>query len=484
MNLKNTLFMAVVLAVIAVFIFRVEIPEGERKERESFVLKKIPDDKLAFIKLIGEKDSFVFRKAKNESGIDAWQLEGLADAQLDQSAVTAIVKGLQDFKSDAPINSDEVAKDLSVYGLNSPTASIEVGEGEGRTAVRFGKSNDFIGKRYAQILAADGSSQIILADDVLFNAAKKEKSDFREKNPVQFPDFSVSRLTIESPQEKRRMVLTQTEGVWKIIEPVQALADDAAVAAFFRDLRGLKVAEFIDNVTDRSTYRLDAPALQIEIGFSGDKKPLLVAVADAPSTEGEVTKKALYLSLGGQSVFKTTEGQVLTLRRTPLDFRNKKPFQLEVDSISKLMLSTAFENTPRVLMLEKQEDSWKVNGAEGDVVFVRQLLSDLSAVEAVDFPLFEISEKDFETPLAKFQITVKDNAGKESVRELLVARELDVPSGGKGFLACEKGKLQDAFLISRSSLEKLTPLEETLKKQLATPAPLEKVVIAEATKGS
>jgi hypothetical protein len=473
MNLKNTLFMALVLAVMAVFIFRVEIPEGERKERESFVLKMAPDDKVSFIKIVGEKESFAFRKVQKEAGTDTWQLDGLADAQLDQSAITTMVKGLQDFKNDSPIAQSDLAKDLTVYGLSSPLATIEVGEGDAKVIIRFGKSNDFIGKRYVQSVSADGTSQVILADDVLFEAAKKQKNDFREKNPIQFPDFSVSRLTLENPKDKKRIVLTQEQSKWQMIEPVAAPVDESAVSAFFRDLRGLKAAEFIDNVSDRAAYQLDAPGLQIEIGFSADKKPLLLAVSDVASSEGENAKHALYLSLGGTTVIKTTEGRVLTLSRTPLDFRTKKLFQLDVDAITKLSVTEGASASSTPLVLEQQNGTWKVNGKEGDIVFIRQLLSDLSEIEAVDFPVEAVKEQEFQNPVAQFQVLLKDKAGKESTRELIVGSEVKVPSGGKGYLAVEKGNFQAAFIISQATLEKLTPREEALLKPSTPPQPLE-----------
>lgn len=465
--------MAVVLAVMALFILKVELPEGERKERESFVLRKMPDEKLTYVKLIGEKENFAFRKVGSEGKAASWQLDGTPEAQLDQSAVTALVKGLQEFKTDTAISADEVAKDLSVYGLGSPSAAIEVGEGGDTTVIKFGKSNDFIGKRYAQIGSADGASQIILVDDVLFNSVKKSKSDFREKSPIQFSDFSVTKVTLESPRDKTRMVLSQSDGVWKITEPVQADADVKSVEAFFRDLRGLKVAEFIDGVADRSSYGLDVPGLQIEIGFTGDRKPLLVAVADAPVAQDAKAKKSLYLSLGGSSVFKTTEGQVLTLRRSPLDFREKKLFKLAIDSVTKVDLKVVHKGISRTFSIEGSRESWKVNGGEGDAVFVRQLLTDISEIEAVDFPLLPLKETDLANPVVEVKVSVKDKEGKENIRELLIGREIEIPSGGRGYLAAERNAIHNGFIVSQETIEKLSPSEESLKKAATTPVPLE-----------
>jgi hypothetical protein len=482
MSFKNSLVMAVLLALVSVFIFRVEIPDSERRERDSFVLNKVDDKEISSIRvsLEGANTFDLKRKEKTAEGeSSAWFIEGLPDAPLDSSKVTALLRALQEFKSDAAIPSNEVSQDKGVYGLGDKSTTVTVRTGEQDAVIRFGKLNDFIGKRYIEV-SKNGISQLVMGDELLHAAAHVARDDYREKNPVQFSDFAVKRVVIEYPKDSLRIVLSQEAGDWKVVEPVDAPADATAINEFFRNLRGFKAERFIDGISDQSKYSLDKPDARFEILFSDEtRRPIRATIAqedrslrdsDASSEE----KTALYLSVEGGTVFESRSAMLAQLKTTVFNLRKKKLFDFDVDQVQKVIFSGAGLSEDQKMSLESVNGGWKVNSAEADPVFVRQVLSDLSALEAIDFPRPGVDPKTMGLgqPFVQVQIILKANDGKVTERALQVGAALTTAKNEQGRYMLDSNQPAVPWIISQESLLKRIPKQEQLKKLEATPAPL------------
>lgn len=472
MSLKNTLFMALMLGLVALFIFRYDIPEGERIERESFVLRKATDDQVKRIAVTNEKGTYVFvrgvvSQGENREAVSGWQLEGLPEALLDASAVSTLSSGLQAFKSDSVIPPAEVSPDLSVYGLHAPVMTIEVGEGEGRTTIAFGKKNDFIDKRYARITGANGRSDIVMTAEAVFTAASKSRDEFRERNPLQFPDSSIA--TIVGEWKGTRIVLEQGASDWKIKEPVETAADNEAVLSMVRELRGLKVAEYFDQVKDLAAYGLIQPEAILQVTFKdAARKPISIAASAAP-VGADSAQGGVFFSLGGSTVYRAATNPLAKIVQPVNAFRIRRLFPFEVDDTRKLVVSRAGEPA---ITFEAQGPNWKVNGEQGDVVFVLQYLNDISFLDAIDFPKPDQKDLGFDKPSMQFELTLKSKDDKESTRALLIGKRAPMPTGGEGYYAADRDQLNLPFMLSVAAVQKLTPKVEALKKPASVPAPL------------
>lgn len=467
MSLKNTLMMALVLGLVGLFIFKYEIPRQQSVDRESFVVPAAADGKVKRISISGPAGSYAL-VLSGEPG--AWQIEGLPEAVLDSSLVTALTDSLQAFKSDSVIPAAEVAADLGVYGLSTPALTIEAGEGDARTAIAFGKKNEFISKRYARVSSQDGRATIVLTDDSVFTAASKSRDELRDRNPLQFPDSAVA--TVIGEWKGSRLAFEQVAGVWRMSEPVQAEADPEAVLTLVRELRGLKVSQYIDQVKDLSAYRLDKPDATFSLLFRDAKRsPVKLSISAAPPQAGS-KEEAAYFSLGGETVFKVAANPLPKMLLPASQFRVRRLFTFEVEQAHKMVVSRASGNAREQVTMEVKGNGWTVNGKEGDPVFVLQYLNDISFLEATDFPAPGQKVTGLDTPSMVFELTLRGVDGKESRRTLVIGDYAEMPSGGNGAFAADRDHMDLPFMVSATTLQKLVPKVEALMKSEAVPAAL------------
>jgi hypothetical protein len=109
--------------------------------------------------------------------------------------------------------------------------------------------------------------------------------------------------------------------------------------------------------------------------------------------------------------------------------------------------------------------SWKVNGKESDPVFVEQLLKDISALKAVDFPE-SVPADVFNEPFLTLAITKNDP--EKSVLNLTIGREID-PKATDLTRYAKLSNTQTIFAIRDVEAKRVTPHEEAL---VAKPTPV------------
>lgn len=475
MSFKNTLLMAVVLAIVALFIFRVELPESERIEREQFLLRKAEDAQIRRISISSSSGAFVFTRPTNAGEKSGWALEGVPEAVLDTASVSALIGALQSFKSDSVIPVAERAVDYTVYGLKEPSLKMEIESSGTKTAIEFGKLNEFLGKRYAQVTPARGPVELMLADDVLYKAAAKPIAEFREKNPIQFSDTELRQVIAD--WNGARIVFALEGTAWKIKEPVIADADFESVIGVVREIRGFKAAQYFDGVSDQAKYHLDAPQMKVEFSFSDSRKPIVVmaSAGKPPSGEGKAQAggEPMYFSLGGTTIYQSAENPLAKIIKPLREFRQRQLFTFEADSVSKLeIIERAGNSSMPPLVMENVGTKWMVNGVEGDAVFILQLINDLAVLEAADFPLPSQKDFGFDSALRRFTLTMKDAQGAVQTRTLTIGKSTAIPSGGKGYFALDSQHTDAPFILTEAAVQKLTPKPEALRKSVATPAPL------------
>ena len=268
-------------------------------------------------------------------------------------------------------------------------------------------------------------------------------------------------------------VLEQGASEWRLKEPLETGAETDAVLTIVRELRGLKVDGFIDNVQDLAAYQLTSPEITFKIAFKDNQRnPLVVALSRAPSG-GDGKTEYSYLHLGGSTVYKIASNPLPKLQVSSGFYRARRLFAFDVDSAQKLVVtrSGASAGDERTV-LEAQGAQWKVNGSDGDVVFILQYLNDISFLEATDFPGSGEHQYGFEKPAVSFEVTLKDGEGKSKGRTLIVGNSTKIPSGGEGYFAADRDHQNLPFIIADSALQKLLPKVEALKKVEGTPKAL------------
>ncbi|MBX7138227.1 MAG: DUF4340 domain-containing protein [Oligoflexia bacterium] len=477
MSLKKTLVLALLLIGAAVYIFKIEIPQGEAKKTEKNIFRGVTKSQFEKIEVSGKQGSYILVNTKpvaepvsaqsSDPAADAlagWELGDLKGAELDRGSLNSLLSALVGFREEISIPKDEQESDLTIYGLKDPELLLKAWHSGQELAISFGKNNSYLSKRYASI---NGQAGIFLVSDALFTAANKSRTEMRNHTPVGFADSEISELLLNFDGQKLKF-LAHSDGQWKIAEPFAASASSTAVSNLLMQLRNLRAEDFIDPPGDRAAeYGLEKPQLEIDLNFKDSTKraPLHLGIGSASAPQGQQAQFRWFMNLSGKpSIFKLSADPLSALNRDAGFYREKKLFQVISDQVQKVNCSAP------ALSLTKNGEHWEVNGKPGDDVFVKEALQRFSNLEAESFPNQE-QDFGFNSPTLRCQFTLKSGAKPELVRTLVVGKRLDDKQNmGRYFAAVDD--LSEPFIISEQSLAGITPREEALLKPINTPAPL------------
>lgn len=497
MSLRKTLILGALLVGVLFYILWVEIPgEAERAKRD-VVFNELSKEEIETIEIQRAGESYTLKNTAPKSSskeevkgpaatqhdpdfFKKWELSDVKGSELDSAALNGLLSALSDFRSGSALPKNEISEDLAVYGLKEPEVSVKVNAGNRELAVSFGKENEYLSKRYAKITgyqpvqeSSQPSSDIFLMASGLYAATNKSKLDFRKKTPLEYLDSNVK--SIELIEKNGKLKLESTgDFAWRIVEPLSLKAGNAPISELHREIRNLRAAEFIDgdhlNLAD---YGLDNPALTLKINFKETVKtnPIEAQLGVLKTTKDGKTEEKTYFSVTGKpSVFKLSDNPVTRIFKPVDAFREKKQFKFLPEEVEQLH----FTKGDSPLVLTKSGNDWKVNDKNADETFVRQLLKDLSDLEAKDFP--QASEDfGFGNPILKVNVRLREktppNPGAQespasekplspNERVLVIGRQ-DPQSKNYYATVDDQG---EQFLVGEDVLKRITPKEEALVK--------------------
>jgi hypothetical protein len=175
---------------------------------------------------------------------------------------------VNDPRLDPPLTRVRVWQTEPGATLPAPASSDTPPEGEPRADLRLGR-HDAVKKTVYGKLEGDTSDKPILAlTDKFLSALPKNEFAYRDLAVVRFGPEQVRRLTVERPGSE---VTVQAPGSgstathWRMVEPVDAPADEQAVTGLLMGLSNLRAERWVRaRVGDGREYGLDAPRLRVK----------------------------------------------------------------------------------------------------------------------------------------------------------------------------------------------------------------------------
>ncbi|MFM1849071.1 MAG: hypothetical protein RL417_2545 [Pseudomonadota bacterium] len=477
MNLRKTFLAAAVLGGLLLYIRLVELPREEVKLLTTQPYSGVSPQQFVEIQIRRGGETFRFINTEPVTSTDgmptpdplaaasvdrskSWRLADVGGGALDKGAINSVLNSLVGLTLGEPLPRKELDTDPAVYGLKEPGVTLSVKRGDDVREIRFGLLNEYVAKRYVGI-----GEEIFLVADGLFTAVDKERTQFRNRNPIDFADSDVAAVTLRSPAQELRFESDDSYR-WQLTRPVQFRASDTAMAGLGRALRNLRAADFIDSPEALARYGLDTPKLTATIEFRKDTRPepLVVLIGSAAGEGGRDT----FMKVGAEgTIMRLASDPIDTIMKRPDDFRDRAIFRFPKDRVVAVTI-----DRPGVepLQLERTEGGWIVNGLAGDRPFVEQVVRNLSSLEAAAFAP-PGSNTGFEKPTATFTVTVQgEKAGDEPTKHVLVvgARSMDgkVETGYYG----RTEDLKEPFVLSSETFKLLTPLQESLVKAIGEDA--------------
>ena len=468
MSLKKTFFLALILIAGLLFVFKVELPRQEQQDLAKELFAGVERGEISRVEISTASNQVVLENSKSHTGADQWQswkLEGLPKSKLDRANLSALFTSLLDLKIDQEIPAEEV-DDSKFYGLDVPVVRLKVSYADSSKELIIGKKNDFINKRYMQVV---GAPNIYLIEDALFLAASKSKQDFRSSSPVTFLDSDVDSISLSVDDEN--LSFKSAAGLnWKITSPGTYTASDRAVSALTRTLRNMRASEFIDDAKDLAQYGLEDPDARIEITYKKHKqlKPLEISLSvlkEKAKEQDQPEVERVYMMLNSaSSVFRLQTNPLDQISKPLEDYREKRLFEFPVNDVIQLDVQ---HRDGKQLSIVRVENKWAVNGSQGDATFVENYLRSLSELEASAFPL-ENRDYGFSRPHISINVRVKARGQQEQSKERLLVIGAVGDDGQSYFAGVDD--LSEPFILSPESLKKIAPRAESLVKVKATPS--------------
>src|SRR5687768_8476897 len=222
-GLRSTLVLIVVLAGLVGYIYYLnnrEATPDDAKEK-AFALVKAEDIEEIQIKSASGQTSRVQK-------VDGtWKIVAPEAADADQSELSSISSSLATLELQRVV--DEKGADVKPYGLDPARIEVEFrakSDKEPRR-IQFGERTPTGGDLYARV---PGQPRVFLVSSFLDTTFNKNTFALRDKSVIKMERDKVDRIEIQK-EGKPAVTLAKTGTEWRIVAPVRARADFAAVEA-------------------------------------------------------------------------------------------------------------------------------------------------------------------------------------------------------------------------------------------------------------
>jgi hypothetical protein len=212
----------------------------------------------------------------------------------------------------------------------------------------------------------------------------------------------------------RELALRKQDGAWRLVKPIDAPADDAAVKSLLGALTGAEIQRSLDELpADLATFGLDTPAPVVRLATAkGDLPP--IAIGKNAAVGGKT-----YVRVGDEpKVVLLPSSLKVALEKQPNDLRDKQLLTFKDDDVTRVDI-TPGGGAP-ITLVRKDKDAWLLEpgGQPTDITEVRSYLSSLRSARAIDFP-----EHPKDDGLDKPRLSVSVGLGSAPAQTLLIGAD-------------------------------------------------------------
>jgi hypothetical protein len=147
--------------------------------------------------------------------------------------------------------------------------------------------------------------------------------------------------------------LTRTDGIWRLVEPVQAEADENELSSITSSLASLDIQRVVDeNATDLKQYALEPGRIEVAFRTKDDKEQRRILLGEKTPTGGDV-----YARLPDQKrVFLVSSFLDSTFNKNTFALREKGVLKIDRDKVDGLEIVAG----GRTVRLTKSGTEWRV----------------------------------------------------------------------------------------------------------------------------
>jgi hypothetical protein len=370
-GLRSTVVLLVVLAGLGGYIYFVDAnrdPAALDANPRAFVELSADDIEEVQIRSDGGETSRVQRVGEN------WQLIEPSDADADAGVVGTVTSSLASLEVQRVV--DEQPADLSQYGLEP--ARIDVAfrlEGqEDFEHLLVGEQTPTGGDLFAR---RPNETRVFLISFFLDSIFNKTAFDLRDKAVLKFERDTAE--GVELVGNSTRLQFTKSGATWRIVDPIAARADYAAVEGLITALSSTQMQRVVaQDASDLRGYGLDSPVMTATVAGGDSTASLIIGNQE----EGERFAK----DAERPEVFAVAESLLTDLSKGVSEYRRKDI--LDARSFTATRIET--RRGDETLTLERTstdaDATWQdASGQDVDITVVDDLLTKLSGLRALAF---------------------------------------------------------------------------------------------------
>ena len=371
MSRFNTILLCLLAVAAVVFLFIYEpltesTREHEKSVREGLVMHLDPS-KVRAIRITAGENTLEIKREGNGWEVGQKNKDRADSTLVDQLLKMAANMHFYDRIEEKEFHGDE---DLGTYGLKNPKRKIEF-DGDTKQTLFLGKDAVNEDRLYVRTSA---SHDVYLVKDDIVQLAQRDMNGLRDRRLTDLNPDQVERIIIRRPEGE--MELERQAGVWNIVKPLQAQADEKKVNNYLRVVLGLRVLDFVaDDSGDLGIYGLAEG--QNEISFTADgssrRQTLRMGRDKAGTLFGQFTAR--------DSVFRLPTDTMDLLTMGPDALRSRLLLPLNIDIIDLIRVRAPGAD----LTIARNDSGWVLRDASGtrpaSEAAVRTLVDAMSTAE-------------------------------------------------------------------------------------------------------
>jgi hypothetical protein len=200
-----------------------------------------------------------------------WTMTNPVQANVDSSSMDALLDALKGVQKEDVV--DESGSSLAAFGLQNPQASASFSSGPNNSkAILFGVDSPTGEYTYAQV---QGEGPVFMVMHTSKVNIIKSSTELRDKKVLDFQPAQVQSL--KSSIGKGLALEMDKTGQWNLTAPFKNPGNHDAILSWLQQLATLRIESFIDeHGKNLDKYGLLAPAAKIQIGISGQPKPIVL----------------------------------------------------------------------------------------------------------------------------------------------------------------------------------------------------------------
>lgn len=402
MRLRNTLILALLLAVLGSYLYFVESKQIADESTKAKIVDLEPDEATAITLTYPDREIAL---EKAEAG---WRLTKPISAPADDVTVKNLLRAVADAEVKKTI--DEVPQDLAPFGLASPLVTVSItAKGQPLPALKVGKTTAVSYSTYVQ---RTDQPKIYLTGSGFHSGMDKQPKDLRDKKVVEFKDDDITHIALRGPQGA--IAMAKKDGTWTIEQPGTYKADPNAVKALLSTVRNLRATDFANDApsgADMATYGLDNPERELVLR-AGQGQAVTLRL-------GKENDQGLYVKSGDKpTVFVVGKWVTSDLSKGVNDLRDKALLSFEPAAVGSVEVARADGGT---FTLTRKDDKWSLPGTEGAAndgaidAFVGAL-SRLNGNQVVADSASDLGQYGLASPAVTITVTGTDGGALGSVR--------------------------------------------------------------------